>query len=153
MSADFEKVSVALLARFKARLGGRIKEYSRRSETFDQVSSEMQPALVQMLLRASADSAPGTPTTWTLYYVVVLLARAATDDHDKTSETELNALVGMVEDALKRQDGESPFMDPEHTTLGGLVTHCFINGVVDYVQGEAGEQSFAMLPIEVLVVK
>lgn len=149
---DHERIGALLLTRFKQKLGGRVKHFTRQFETFDQIAAELQPALVQTLVRAIGDSAPGTPTRWTLHFAVVMLVRNATEDKTKTAETEMNTLLTAVSEALKRQDDEPPMKDPEHTSLGEQVEYAFINGPVEYSQGEAGEQSFMIIPIEVLVV-
>lgn len=150
---NHEPICAALLARFKQKLNTKIKTFTRQFATFDQLPADAQPALLQVLMRALGQSTNGEPTKWTLYFGVTLLARTGTEDKDKTAETELNELIAGVAAALRRQDDEPPMKEPEHTTLGGLVEYAFINGAVEYVPGEAGEQSFAIVPIEVYVVK
>ena len=58
--------------------------------------------------------------------------------------TALNGLLDAVEAAL------NPF-PLEAQTLGGLVTHCWIDGSTDYHPGDLDGQAIAVVPVKVLV--
>lgn len=64
---------------------------------------------------------------------------------DAVPATALNALLDAIEAAL----APSPVTNTQ--TLGGLVTHCWIEGKPEYYSGHLDGQAIAMVPISMLV--
>ena len=66
-------------------------------------------------------------------------------DPDVAPETSLNALLDSIEAAIQ------PAAAQEVQTLGGLVTHCWIEGKIELHPGDIGGQAIAVVPIRMLV--
>ena len=64
---------------------------------------------------------------------------------DVAPETSLNALLDGIEAAIQ------PPPALEVQTLGGLVTHCWIEGKIELHPGDIGGQAIAVVPIKLLV--
>ena len=62
--------------------------------------------------------------------------------------TQLNILMKAIEQALE-PDPEQP--GPAVLTLGGLVSHCWIEGPTDVDPGIFGQQAVAIMPVHMLV--
>jgi hypothetical protein len=149
---DREAILTALFARLQAQLGSAVVKYSRRYLDPNQLQPEEQPALMMVVENYSSDttSQGGALPRWTINVSVILYARVQTEND--TPEAILNTLIDKVEAALVRQPGES-FRDMTNTygtSLGGLAFRCSINGVVELVSGEGGNQAAALIPIEIL---
>lgn len=60
-------------------------------------------------------------------------------------ETELNNLIGVIEGTLQ------PPPAPSAQTLGGLVRHCWIDGVIEKDAGHLDGKGKAIIPVRMLV--
>jgi hypothetical protein len=115
----------------------------RRLILWSQVNE--QPAL---FLRHVADEFPPRPTRMPPKTVIECEAWIycnAGANPDLAPEVALNALLDGVETALKPAPGI------EAQTLGGLVTHCWIEGRVEIHPGDLDGQAIAVVPIKMLV--
>lgn len=59
----------------------------------------------------------------------------------------LNPLLDAVEQALQPQHPDIN----QWQTLGGLATHCWIEGTIETDEGTLGDQAVAIIPINILV--
>jgi hypothetical protein len=116
---------------------------SRKWKSFADVPPEQQPALflVEQKERAMPES-PGQPTKWGLAAEIVIYAWAAGDDIG-TGEV-LNPVLDKLQAAL------APVRYGEKVTLGGLVQHVYIDGVIEKDGGVLGQQAMAVIPIAIL---
>ena len=104
-----------------------------------------QPAL---FLRHVADDTMTTRTGMPPKVVIeceVWLYSQGGSDPDVSPETSLNGLLDGVEIALQ----PAPGMPAQ--TLGGLVTHAWIEGKTEMHPGDLGGQAIAVVPVKVLV--
>lgn len=67
------------------------------------------------------------------------------DDNEATPHSVMNGLLDALELAL----APSPVTGQQ--TLGGLVTHCYINGTIETDEGALGDIAVAIVPIEIRV--
>ncbi len=136
-----EPIYAALFAKFAAIPG--IKTRSRRLKHWTDVPPSNQPALFQTQITETADKRPGIPTKWTLRAEIYVYVNAGKDPH-AIPATAINAVLDAVEAALQPEPCE------EEQTLGGLVQRCWISGTIETDEGALGEQSVAIVPIEIL---
>lgn len=116
--------------------GRRLKHWSMVAE---------QPAL--FLDDRGTDYPPhdsGIPPKRTLMADVWIYANSG-EDPDAVPATQLNSLIDAVEAAL------APSPVTNTLTLGGLVTHCWIEGRPEYFSGHLAGQAIAVVPIKMLV--
>ena len=154
MALDREALTLALFNRLVAALPA-LKFSSRRPIGWEEVPE--QPALILVKDSEGAVSVKGQPTVWALAFSAVIYTQNS-DDPTESPETQQNALLNAVEAALERTKGETAlagaaFMDtPDdpRTTLGGLCSHCWINGTVESDGGSMGRQGVLIIPIEIL---
>lgn len=104
-----------------------------------------QPAL---FVRQAAEHHPARPTGMgekpIIDFELWIYARSG-NIPDANPIDALNPLLDAVDIALK------PSPVTRSQTLGGLVTHCWIEGDVVIDAGDAGPQAVAMIPVKVLV--
>lgn len=90
-----------------------------------------------------ANPAKGIPTKRTMHADIYVYART---DGEQVPSSVLNPIVDAIEQAL-----EPPYPDIEkNQTLGGLVTHCWIEGEIDTDEGTLGDQAVAVIPVVIL---
>lgn len=89
--------------------------------------------------------APNSPRQWTLNLVLELHVQG------RDVDDQLDDLIGLVEDALALQDGESAAYHgaDDVTTLGGLVADCRISGQLTFFSIVEIEAGMVEIPIEV----
>jgi hypothetical protein len=111
-----------------------------------------QPAM--FLIQVKEQHAPrprGVPTKLVLHGYLILYVPAPVADEDIGAETvlaatTLNQLYQAIDAALEPDNvGQGVF------TIGGLVSHCWIEGDTDQDPGIFGSQAAAILPIHILV--
>lgn len=112
-----------------------------------------QPALFQVAARELhiPTKPPGAPTKLVLrgFLVVYCYVPAPQEDigaETMLGETLLNGLLLAIDSALTPDDPTTGKF-----TLGGLVTHCWIEGDSDMDPGIFGNQCAALLPLNILV--
>lgn len=136
-----EPISVALFAKLAAVPG--LVTSSRILQHFSDVPAVNQPALfltpgVQTAVRAGA----GLPAKWTVDMDVFVYVNRASSD---VPDTALNTILDGIEAALL------PLPAQEVQTLGGLCTHCWIEGAIQTEVGSMGNQILCVVPIRILV--
>lgn len=122
--------------------GATFKTTGRRLILWSQVAA--QPAL---FLRHVGDDYPRRPTGMPPRAEIaceVWLYSNAGQDPDAVPEQSINDLIDAVEAAIK------PDPYPAQT-LGGLVTHVWIEGTVEIHPGDLDGQAIAVVPIRCLV--
>jgi hypothetical protein len=129
-----------------------VKWRGRSMAAYANLPAEQQPALVFNVAGQTPEQQPRMPPKWLLGTVLVLMAR---DTNAAPGEVVLNAMIDEVEYALEWQPGEPVPGNGElwHTTLGGIVQRCYIDGVIEFPSaGEASEQAMALVPVVMEVV-
>ncbi len=121
------------------------KMATRQVKSWDNVAPEDQPALLLLPRKELAQRKKGLPTKWTGEYdLLVYVHTGANNDPTVTPATLLNAVLDAVEASIKVDD---PFNDA--CTLGGLVSHCAIEGEVIKFLGSLGDEATAIVPIQI----
>jgi hypothetical protein len=115
---------------------------SRKLKDFSDVSPADQPALFQTQGKETAVAGYRVPTKWMLHASLYVYAHQSSID--LLPSTALNDLVGAIELAL------APDLATGEQTLGGLVSHCRINGEIETDEGVLGDQAVAIIPIEIM---
>ena len=87
----------------------------------------------------------GLPPKWRLT-VDVLLFAATGDSRDSIAMSKINPLLDQIEATLDPQTNGA-----FDNTLGGLVSHCYINGTTQIVEGLDSTMSAVLMEIEMLV--
>jgi hypothetical protein len=136
-----EPIYAALFAKLQAIQG--VVTCSRILKHWSEVGTAEQPALYLAQKSMTAEVTFGKPTRWTLEAEVYIYVR--TDRLTEPPATQMNNLIDAVEAALAPDQST-----PNVQTLGGLVSHCWINGKIETDEGTLGEQAVAVIPINML---
>lgn len=121
---------------------------SRKLRHWSDVGAEEQPALFQQQLDEDIAQSRGTPANITLHaqlYIYVTTASQQTAPDVVPSQL-INPLIDAVDSALAGDDIAN-FVQ----TLGGLVSHCWIEGKIETYEGLLGDQAVAIIPVAILV--
>jgi len=132
-SALFDKLTNA--ANFKTK--------ARRLRHWADVNRHEQPALFLIQKRETAQPVRGQPTKWLLSVDVYIYAWAAPPDLPSQA---LNPLLDAITAAIAP---DRPQIENVQT-LGGLAHHCWIEGGIETDEGVLGDQSVAIIPINIL---
>lgn len=150
---DREPIWAALFALLQAKVGSSYQTIGRHHVQPPQLAAEMQPALFLVQSRETRMSKPpGTPVRLLLSGFIVLYFQAPAPllegigAETVVGATALNALLKGIDDALQPDD-----ICVGKLTLGGLVTHCWLEGDVDMDTGIYTQQGAAILPLRILV--
>ena len=154
MAVDTEAIMTALASRLSSIPG--VVTFNRKWRSWEGLSAAEQPALFMTNGNQIAKAQRSMPTVWTLLPTLYLYTRHDADPA-ATGATVQNQLLKAVVAALQRTPGEvaqaGPFVndgqDP-HTTLGGLVSACYINGTIETDEGLLQNQGVAIIPIEIV---
>jgi hypothetical protein len=116
----------------------------RRISTPDQIGADDQPALLQAEANEQFIQVTRMPSKRTFSAAWVIYLRS----YDAPAPTGplLNAVMDAVEAAFAPDD-----LSGEACTLGGLVTHCWIDGTVFKDPGDLDQQAMLVVPIKLLV--
>jgi hypothetical protein len=146
-----ETIYASVFAFFSALTAGGsplFKSATRSLTTWESVSPDDSPALLTRQRAEQADRKKGFPTKWTLHMDLFLYAHTgANNDPSIIPAQVLNPLLDAIEASLAIDDQSNAAC-----TLGGLVSHCAINGTVEIYQGNLGDEAVAIVPIEILVI-
>lgn len=115
---------------------------SRRPRFINEVSPSGLPALYMQQVGESVIRTRVAPPSYNLRVDLALYAQ--NPDQNSSAAPQLNALVDAVELALM------PLVAGQPQTLGGIVSHCFVNGDIQYFEGTLGNRSGALIPIEIV---
>lgn len=141
-----EPIYAAVFAFFAAlTLGGTpaFKLATRKGKHWDDVAGEDQPALLMVQGSETAQKRKGLPTIWTARAQLLVYVRTNAQSDDSVIPSQLlNPLVDAIEAALTPDD-----ISNDACTLGGLVSHCAIEGEVKYFEGLLGDEATAIVPL------
>ena len=138
-SALFSSLQGALLSP-----AGPFKTVSRRWQDPAQISPADRPALYQVQKdEMAATGVNGLPIHWKTTVDLVLYTTGDTDPSSIPS-TELNSLLDAVEAAIR---SATPGLAQ---SLGGKVSHCRIEGMIEIVENVSGSMAMAVLPVEII---
>lgn len=144
-----EPIYAALFAFFAAlTVGGSpaFKTATRKVKTWEDVPPEDQPALLLLPRREPAQRKKGLPTIWTLEVDLMLYVHTnAQNDPDVIPHQLLNPLLDAIEASLAIDDVMN-----NACTLGGLVSHCAIEGAIEIFPGSLGDEAVAIVPLQLL---
>jgi len=146
LSTDRDAILNALFQRLKTKLGSNVATIGRRHMMPPNLTSAMQPALFVVQGGEVREPHPrGTGGKITLH--VFLVAYCYDNAANVDGTTQLNILIGRIEDALAP---DLPNIG-EPQTLGGLAYQCWIEGEADIDPGVFGQQAVAIIPVRILV--
>jgi hypothetical protein len=136
-----EPIYAALFAKVSPIAG--LKTVSRRLRHWDDVPDYEQPALFQVQKRELQVPRKGLPPKITLECELYLYVNSG-NDLNATPATVINPLMDAIAHALK------PDVNGVQT-LGGTVSHCWIEGEVLSDEGYLGPQGVLIIPVKILV--
>lgn len=152
-AVDREAIWAALFAYFEAQLGSKFRSMGRKHVKPPELTAADQPAFFQVAVKEvhAPQGHPGAPTRLELRGLLILYVFDESPEEDigaeeLLAETTLNGLLKAIDAALVPDD-----LVTGKFTLGGLVTHCWIEGLSDLSMGVFGPQAAAILPIRILV--
>lgn len=119
------------------------KTATRKTKHWDDVPAEDQPALLQMQRREIAKYRKGLPTIWDCEISLFLYVRSnQLIDTSQVASVLLNPLLDAITNALVVDD-----IANNCCTLGGLVSHCAIEGAIEIYEGDLGDEAVAVIPV------
>lgn len=123
------------------------KVATRKLQTWDQAPAEDSPQLAMSQVSETAEKRKGFPTKWVFNIRLFMYVKTqANNDLTVVPSQLINPLIDALELALKPDD-----ISNDACTLGGLVSHCAINGTILIFEGTQGDDAVAILPIQILV--
>lgn len=137
-----EPIYAALFAKLQAIQG--ITTISRRLRHWTDVQAEEKPAIFQAQRRELQQPRKGLPAKVTLQCDVYLYVDSG-NDMTATPATIINPLMDAIEMAL------APDPVSGVQTLGGTVSHCWIEGEIMSDEGYLGSQGVLIIPVNILV--
>lgn len=150
MSLNRATLYQALLAYWQALTVGAspaFKTCTDVAHVWADVAAEDQPALLQVVTKEDAQYRKGLPTIWRLRVTLYLYCHTSAALDPTISPTRMmDPLLDAIEDALTIDD-----ISNEACTLGGLVSHCAIEGTLERYQGDMGDQATAIIPLTILI--
>ena len=149
---DREAIWAALFVWLQSQLGELFRSMSRKHVAPPQLQSVDQPALFQVAVREKhlPNKSPGLPVRVPLSGVLILYLFDDSPIEDigreaVLAETQLNNMLKAIDAAFTPDD-----LSAGKFTLGGLVTHCWIEGESDLDPGIFGPQAAAIIPVHIL---
>lgn len=121
---------------------------SRVLRHWTDVGPEEMPALFQAQTTETREQMKGQGVKWTLRTRVYMYLHTNTQQLGGSviPAQELNTYLDAIEATLAPDN----FSDNVQT-LGGLVSHCWIDGTIETSEGTLGDHSVAIIPIAMLV--
>jgi hypothetical protein len=117
---------------------------NRRIQTSDQISADAMPAFLQGVGPEQVVAKSGYPSKRTLSANWLIYYKPYTNPASTDPLT--NAILDGVDFAMQPDDSIGNVL-----TLGGLVTHAWIEGEVFKAAGDMNEQAMIVVPIKLLV--
>ncbi|MGD9613835.1 MAG: hypothetical protein AB7H90_01410 [Alphaproteobacteria bacterium] len=123
----------------------------RRLRHWSDVAPAEQPALF-MVQEGEDVEYPvlGAPGTWTFRARLYLYVH--TSDPYASPSVEMNKLVDAVQDALKPPPIGHGGRPVQTLGLEPVVQHCWIEGTIETDEGVLGDQTVAIIPVNILCV-
>ncbi len=138
-----EAIFIALFDRLTGlKTAGAVATCDRRVKLIGDMGPGELPALYLAGDKSSYEQTEGAPPIRTLGALVYLYA--ANPDRHVSAGVVLNGLLDALEAAIAPDWSGAQ-------TLGGLVSHCWIEGAVEVFEGALGERAAAIVPIKMLV--
>ncbi len=137
-----ETIYAALFAKISAAPG--FVTMSRRLKHWTDVPPSQQPALYQSQRKELAEQADGRPVRWIFELDLLVYVNVSTD---KLPSTALNTQVDAVLATLVPDNQMTG-----KCTLGGVVTHAWVEGTIETDEGTLGNQAVAIIPIRIRAV-
>jgi hypothetical protein len=117
----------------------------RRLRHWSDVQIEEHPALFQSQMNEVLTQTRGIPAKHVLNVsLYVYVHTEAQQDKDVVPSSLLNPLIDAIEESLAPDNSDGT------CTLGGLVSHCWIEGTIETSEGALGNQEVAIVPIHIL---
>ncbi|MCE5997396.1 hypothetical protein [Acinetobacter nosocomialis] len=143
---DSEAIYQALFERLSTNVEG-LRTASRRLRHFNNVLPDERPAM--FITQGNQQEVPvhGLDSKVELAAEVYIYIHEV--DRDKPPSSQMNIFIDRVREAIKP---EHPDVN-ECQTLGGLVEHCWIEGIVEVyeaVENMLDDQAIAIIPIRIL---
>ncbi len=152
-SVDREAIWAALYNWMVAQVGNQFVSIGRKHVPPPDLVPAAQPALfvVQVKETHVPQKPPGVPTKLILHGFFIVYCAAPAADEDIGAETvlaatTLNGLFLAIDNAMQPDNPVTGKF-----TLGGLVTHCWLEGDTDMDPGIFGDQAAAILSVHILV--
>lgn len=120
-----------------------LKTVDRRVPLLENMDAAKLPGLFMAVGKQETRQQRGLPPIHVLGAEVFLYA--ANPDRTISADIVLNGLIDAVEAVLKPDPSTNVF------TLGGLVSHCWIDADTEVFSGALGERAAAIVPIKMLV--
>ncbi len=117
---------------------------SRRLRHWSDVPPVEQPALFQVQIKENQKPRKGIPALFTFRCELYLYVNTGNALDDVTPATALNQFMDAIDAALA-PDALTGFQ-----TLGGTVSHCWIEGDIITDEGALGPQAVAIIPVNIL---
>lgn len=119
---------------------------TRKATTWDNVPIEATPALLMTQVRELAQYRKGLPTIWRLNVNLMLYVHTgAGNDPDIVPSQIFNPLVDAIVASLAVDDQSN-----NACTLGGLVSHCAVEGAIEIFEGDLDDWAIVVIPITIL---
>ena len=145
-----EPTYAAMFAFFAGLTGGGaplFKTATRNLAHWDTVPGEDCPCLLLRQGKETARYKQGMPTVWTLSPMLWLYVRTNfQNDPNQIVGSIINPLVDAIEASIKIDDFTN-----HRCTLGGIVSHCAIQGTLEIIEGTMGDEAVAIIPLEIVV--
>jgi len=152
-AVDREAIWVALFALLQGSLGPLCQTMGRHHVQPPQLGAEQQPAAFLVQGQETRPPTPsGLPQKLILDGLIILYFQAPMPLGEEVGvemvlgATAVNALLKAIDTALMPDNWVTG-----KQTLGGLVTHCWLEGEVVMDTGVHSQQGAALLPIKMLV--
>jgi len=144
MSIARETYYAALFAVLQSlQSGGTVQICDRRVRFLNEMGAAELPALFMAVDRQQLTQRRGQPARHQLGARLFLYA--ANPDRHTAAGIALNGLLDALESAL------APPVGAEVQTLGGLVSHAWIEGPIEVFEAPQGERSAAIVTVQMLV--
>lgn len=158
MSVNREAIYAAVLSLFQAKLASNFTTIGRRHRAPPKdLTSAQQPALfICEAQEQTVPKPPGTSGKKTLRALLFVYAWIPGLIEAAGAETVIpgaviNGLLQNIDDALAPSGSSQPWAPQNVQTLGGLVSHCWIEGDTDIDPAIFGQQAVAVIPLHILV--
>lgn len=148
MAAAREAIFLALMERLRT-----IKEVvtvEDHMKRWSDVPPDQQPAIFVVKESEVPTNARGLPPKWNLRARLYIYAHQM-DRLDMSAQQQMNRLITRIEEALEvKGDEKADSTTPFATTLGGCVSHAWLDGQVETDEGTLGDQTVAIATIDML---
>lgn len=137
-----------IYAAFWAQVSGltAFKTKSRRLVPWSKLAKEAQPALYMQQHQNIVHQTKGVPPSWSFLLSLFVYDHCGNDANAIPGQR-LNALLDVIDTAF------APNVVTGRQTLGGLVSHCWMVGPIEYYEGYETmmNQSVLIIPFEIKV--